>query len=505
MPHDSSFDFIVIGAGSSGCAVAAGLVEREAGSVLVLEAGPSDRWPLVRMPFGLVWTIGSAARDWRYQSTRMPGIGGRSLAIPRGRVIGGSGSINSMVWFRGCRSDFDDWAVPGWGWNDVAPAFDAVEARLAPSRMTGAHPLTEALGGIMANDPQGEVTPEREGGGVWRFNMRNGRRWSSADAFLRPAQEHGAQVLQRTEVHRILIEGDRAAKVELRNGTCLAARKGVILAAGAIGSPEILLRSGIGPASDLRAAGVDVVRDAPEVGENLHDHPGCGIHYAGPGSGYGLTLGHAWTWLSGPVRWLVSGQGVLASPTVEGGLFLDSTGNGGPPDIQSHFIPFNYDWNGRRYVLGAGYFADAVVCRPKSRGRLSMAKDGLSIDLGLFAEPDDFDRLTRGWLRVRRMMAEADFAPHTAPEVYPGKEVQGEDAVQTYIRDHAATAYHPVGTLRMGDYKDAPVGPRLKFRGVDGLWVADASVMPRITSANTNAPSMMIGQRAGQFIAEDAA
>ena len=294
MSHGTTFDFIVIGAGSSGCAVAAGLVAREAGSVLVLEAGPSDRWPLVRMPFGLVWMIGGGSRDWRYHSAEMPGIGGRSLAIPRGRMIGGSGSINSMVWFRGCRSDFDDWSVPGWGWGDVAPAFEAVEARLTPSRLTGAHPLTEALGAILGNDPEGEVTPERESGGVWRFNMRKGRRWSAADAYLRPAQGRGAQVLQCSEVRRILLKGDRVTMVELLDGTILTARKGVILSAGAIGSPEILLRSGIGPADDLRAVGIDVVRDAPGVGENLHDHPGCGIHYAGPGSGYGLTAGHAW-------------------------------------------------------------------------------------------------------------------------------------------------------------------------------------------------------------------
>lgn len=505
MARRTQVDFIVIGAGSAGCAVAAGLVEREAGSVLVLEAGPSDQSPLVRMPFGLVWLMGSKARDWRYRTVEMAGINGRALAVPRGKMIGGSGSINSMVWFRGCRSDFDDWAVPGWGWREVEPAFEAVEKRIVPARMATPHPLTKALGRIFANDPDGELTPERESGGVCRFNMHDGCRWSAADAFLRPALGPHCSVLQNAKVDRIRFGRYRASHVDLADGTTLTAGKGIILSAGAIGSPEILLRSGIGPADDLRRGGIDVVEDIPGVGDNLHDHPACGIHYRGPRSGYGLNARDAWKWLSGPAHWLVWGGGILASPTVEGGLFFDSTGGGGKPDIQSHFIPFNSDWRGRRYVLGSGYFADAVVCRPKSRGRLAMTRDGLSIDFGLFNDEDDLDVLTRGWLRLRALMAQADLAPHAAPEAFPGPEVQSEDSVRAHIRQRAATAYHPVGTLRMGTDDSAPVTARMKLRGVEGLWAADASIMPKITSANTNAPSMMIGHRAGAMIAEDAA
>ena len=282
MSESLEYDVIVIGAGSAGCAAAAGLIEHEVGNVLVLEAGPSDNWPLVKMPFGLIWMMGSKNRDWRYKTVGMKGINGRSLAVPRGKMIGGSGSINSMVWYRGCRSDFDDWNVPGWSWNEVGPTFESVEDRIAPARMETPHPLTRSLGYLLDNDPDADVTPERESSGPCRFNMHRGRRWSAADAFLRPALSKGGEVSKKANVRRILFKGDRAYKVELMDGTLLTAHKGIVLSAGAIGSPEILLRSGVGPADDLSKAGYDIIHDVPCVGENLHDHPGCGIHLFRP-------------------------------------------------------------------------------------------------------------------------------------------------------------------------------------------------------------------------------
>ena len=446
--HSLTYDFIVVGAGSAGCIAAAGLVERGAGSVLVLEAGPSDRWPLVRIPFALIWMIGSKSRDWRYRSAPMSGLGGRTLDIPRGRMIGGSGSINSMVWFRGCRTDFDAWDVPGWGWSDVEPAFEAVEVRLTPTRLATPHPVTEALASIFGDGP---VTPESESAGVWRYNMRTGRRWSAADAFLRPA---GCQVLQNTQVQRLTLKGDHISGVELTDGTHLSARKGVVLAAGAIGSPEILLNSGIGPADDLRAAGIEPVLDVPELGENLHDHPGCGIHYSGPNSGYGLNLRDAPGWLSGPARWLLTGKGVLASPTVEGGMFFNSQNAGGKPDIQSHFMPFLIGWDGRRYIPGSGYFADAVVCRPKSRGRLSLTRNGLSIDLGLFNDPSDLDLLTRGFLRLRTLMDQADNGPP--------QSVRGVPRPRRHLRRRGARPPHRPRRHRLSPGRHPAHGRRQK-------------------------------------------
>ena len=498
------YDYVVIGAGSAGCACAAMLADREAGRVLVVEAGPSDRWPLVRMPFGLVWMMGSRHRDWRFRSVPQTGAGGREIAIPRGRMLGGSGSINSMVWFRGLPADFDGWNLPGWRWSDVAPAFDAVEARLRPARLEGAHPLAEALGGLFpANDPTAIPDPGRESAGVFRFNLHRGRRWSAADAYLRPAMDRGVTVLTGREVARIGIAGDRADRVIFADGSEVRAARGIVLSAGSIGSPAILLASGLGPADDLRAAGIDPVADLPGVGANLHDHPGVGLHFMGPGSGYGLDPSLALRWLAAPLGWALRGRGILASPTVEGGAFFAASGDGAP-DIQSHFIPFLLGWDGRKYRRGRGYFADAVVCRPRSRGALRLGRAGLEIDLGLFRDEADLDLLTRGWLRLRALMAEAPFGRHAAPEVYPGPTVT-EETARDHVRTHAGTAYHPVGTLRMGTDLGAPVTPDLALRGVRGLWVADASVMPAVTSANTNAPSMMIGHRAGEIIAAAAA
>ena len=501
MPAQSAeYDFIVIGAGSAGCAVAHGLAG--AGRVAVVEAGKSDRHPLVKMPFGLIWIIGSK-RDWRLKSAPMPGVNGRSIKIPRGKMLGGSSSINSMVWFRGRADDFDGWSVPGWGWAEVEPAFEEVEALLTPSQLETPHPLVSALTHLFGANTPAAPTPERESAGVFRFNMRDGRRWSAADAFLRPAERQGVDVLTGRHVSNIGFDGRVASCINFKDGTKLFAKKGIILSAGAIGSPEILLKSGIGPQADLETCGIDCVMDVPEVGANLHDHPGVGLHFAGAGSGYGLSLGQAMTWLAAPIRYVMGRRGVFASPTVEGGMFYSSTG-AGVPDVQTHFIPFFMNHAGSRFAPGEGYFADVCVCRPKSRGELRLTPSGLLIDLGVLSHPDDLDTMVRGIGRLRRLLEEAPFGAHRAREVHPGAAKSSDADLKDYIRSSAGTAYHPVGTLRMGQ-GDAPVTPRLAMRGFENLWVADASVMPQVTSANTNAPCMMIGHRAAKMILEDCA
>ncbi|MGR3491257.1 MAG: GMC family oxidoreductase, partial [Shimia sp.] len=276
-------DYIVVGAGSAGSVLAAELTRREAGSVLVLEAGASERHPLVTMPLGLTWLMGSR-RDWSWRTAPMEAAGGRSIAVPRGKMVGGSGSINSMVWFRGRAKDFDAWDIDGWRAGDVEEAFTAVEDKLRPTPLTGAHPLAQALATMLpANDPH--PTPDVESAGVFRHNMKNGRRWSAADAFLRPS---AAEVRTAAPVDCLLWDGDRAAGVRLADGTEIAAAKGVVLCAGSLASPAILMRSGIGAAGDLMRLEIDPRLDAPEVGENLHDHPGVGLHFEGPATGYGL-------------------------------------------------------------------------------------------------------------------------------------------------------------------------------------------------------------------------
>lgn len=507
MGNDTAFDFIVIGGGSAGCAVAAGLAKCDIGTVLVLEAGGSDRSPLVKIPMGLVRLMGHKKKDWQFMSTPQKGLDDRQIKIPRGRLLGGSGSINSMVWFRGCRTDFDDWALPQWESRQVMDAFEEVENNTRPARLENPHPLSDAIAGYFGqNNPHDPPTPERHSGAVTHHNLHDGRRWSAVDAFLRPAMETGRITIKtRCRTDYIRFDQDRASAVILADGTEFQASKGIILSAGSIGSPEILMRSGIGDAADLRKLGIDPVVDCQDVGRNLHDHPTIPIHYAGPGSGYGIGFGQITTWLMAPFQYAARRRGPWASPTVEACAFFAATDDEQAPEFQMHFLPFMIGWKDRRVVTGQGYLADVCLCQPKSRGALTLTDKNPAakpnVDLGLFNDKRDLERMVIGFRRLRQIMSDIPFGRHHAPEAFPGETVTTDDQIKTYIKARAGTAYHPVGTLRMGDDAEAPVTPELAVRGIDGLWVADASVMPRITSANTNAPSMMIGHRAAEFIA----
>ncbi|MEO0401626.1 MAG: GMC family oxidoreductase N-terminal domain-containing protein [Pseudomonadota bacterium] len=489
------FDHIVVGGGSAGCAVAARLAERPNARVCVIEAGPSDADIRVKVPFGLVNLLNSDTRNWKRKTVAMASAGGRQVAVPRGRMLGGSGSINSMVWFRGTRADFDAWAVPGWDSDTVWAAYDAIEGRMTPARLPHPHPLSEAFGRIFAaNDPNAPPTPERQSAGVFHCNMRNGARWSAADGFLRPSH---ADVITNAEVDEITFDGMRATGVRLRDGRTVTAHAGVVLSAGSIESPMILMRSGIGPVADLHAAGVDVRLDAPEVGANLHDHPGFGLHFKGRGSGYGLTLAQLPAWALSPFQWLIARSGRLTSNTVEAGAFYSVTDND-TPEIQTHFLPFMMGWQGRAVVWGAGYFADVCLCQPRSRGRLRIGADRYTplIDLNLFGDETDLNMMVHAVLKLRDLLKSADFGARRADEAFPGADVTGS-ALRDMIKMRAGTAYHPVGTLALG----GPLDAQGTVKGTQNLWVADASVMPRITSANTNAPSMMIGWQIGGHVA----
>lgn len=478
--------------------LAAELARREAGSVILLEAGPHDRHPLVQIPMGLIWMMGSA-RDWRYQTTPQPSAGGRQIKVPRGRMIGGSGSINSMVWFRGRKDDFDNWNVPGWAFADVEPAFEAVEALLQPTRLANPHPLTEGLSQIFVNTVP---SPERESSGVFSYNLVKGRRNSAAKAAL--SRYPAIEVKTGAEVDRLIWDGDRAVGAALVDGSEIRVARGVVLAAGSIGSPSILMRSGIGPKDHLKSLDIDCRQNAEDIGENLHDHPGVGLHFEGPASGYGLEPRQWLSWAMAPLSYALNKSGPLASPTVEGGMFFNARGDSNVPDVQSHFIPFHMAHKGRRFQMKSGYFADVCLCRPKSRGRLRLAskdpKAAPLIDLGLLSDASDLDTMAAGIERLRDLLKSADFQERRAPESHPTDAIQG-DALKQHIRSSCGTAYHPVGTIKLG----GPLTSRLSVSGVENLWVADASIMPAVTSANTNAPSMMIGWKGAEFISEDAA
>lgn len=490
------FDHIIVGAGSAGCALAASLAEQTQGTICVLEAGPSDDDFRVRMPFGLVNLLGGP-RDWARRTVAQAALDGRQVSVPRGRMVGGSGSINSMVWFRGRADDFDGWKVPGWTWSDVAPAFDAVEARVQPRRLAHPHPLAEAFGMAFGGNPMDAPTPERESAGVVHLNLHDGRRRSAADAFLRPAMETGRVTLMTgAEVDHLTLNGLTATGVTLRDGRSLTARAGVILSAGSIETPMILMRSGLGPGRALQEHGIEVLRDMPAIGANLHDHPAIGLHFAGPGSGYGLTLAQAPQWALAPFSYGLAKRGPFASPTVEACAFFRALPGQGAPDAQCHFIPFMIGWKGRAITLGAGYFADVTVSRPRSRGRLTLGRDRFdpAIDLNLLADPQDRAVMTHGITRLRAILRDAPLGKHRATEGHPGDKAD----LDQFITQGCATAYHPVGTVALG----TALNPDLSVKGIANLWVADASVMPNVTSANTNAPSMMIGWRAGALVAQ---
>ena len=501
------FDFVIIGAGSAGCAVAKGLCDANVGTVCVLEAGPSDAVPQVKVPFGLLYTMGSG-RDWRFKSTTQKDAAGRNLKVNRGRMIGGSSSINSMVWFRGRQDDFDNWNLPGWDRADVVQNFEQVEAEIQPQRLPDPHALSEAFGRTLGSNGLAPPTPERESAGVFHTNMRNGRRWSAADAFLRPAQQTGrCEVLTGANVDKIGFEDNHARIVILVDGRVIRARRGIVLSAGSIGSPAILMRSGVGPAQHLQDMGIDVMHDAAGVGANLHDHPAVGVHHAGPNSGYGLTARQMPAWMLSPLQWLIARKGRMTSNFVEAGAFFRAAPIGADgdnrPDVQTHFIPYMLGYQGKTITIGSGFWADVCVCRPVSRGRLLLTSrnplDAPDIDLGILRDGADLAVLVAGLKRLRTILASAPFQAHNAPEVHPAQAVSSDDEIKDYVRNNCATAYHPIGTLAMG-VGPQPVGPDLKVKQVDGLWVADASVMPQITSANTNAPSMMIGHAAAKFI-----
>ena len=501
------FDFVVIGAGSSGCAVTFGLAQKNAGTIGVLEAGPTNAVPQVKIPFGLAYTRGSK-RDWQFLSTPQTALGGRRINVTRGKMLGGSSSINSMVWFRGRRDDFDNWQVPGWSGADVEADFEAIEERLAPRRFANPHPTSEAFALSLGDNGHAPPTPEREGAGVFHLNLHDGARWSAADGLLEPAKKTGnVSVVTGANVDCIEFENGDARTVHLTDGRIVTARRGVILSAGSIGSPSILMRSGIGPAQHLRDLGIEVQSDSPRVGQNLHDHPAVGLHMRGPNSGYGLALNQFPHWAISPFNWLLRREGRLTSNIVESGAFFRASpieGDGDDrPDCQSHFIPFNVGYKGYFITWGSGYSADVNVCRPFSRGQLTLSSSDPNeqpqVDLGLLTDQRDVEILKYGVKKLRTMLDRAPFESHRASEVYPGRDVQSDEGIEEFVRDRCATAYHPVGTLTMGE-GDAPVSPELAVNGVGGLWVADASIMPAVTSANTNAPSMMIGYRAAGMI-----
>ena len=526
-----SFDYVVVGGGSAGCVLAARLSEDERATVCLIEAGPRDRNPFIHIPAALFTLMRHKTLNWRYQTAPQVRMGGASVYVPRGRVLGGSSSINGMVYVRGHPHDYDDWAAagnPGWGWDDVLPYFvkaerneqfgdDPLHGDSGPLNVTFVDRpsplhdvLREAASELQYRHTEDFNGPEQDGFGIHQVTQKNGRRWSTAAAYLGPArQRRNLRIVTGAQARRVLFDGARATGVEITQDGAAAsilARREVVLAAGAIASPQILMLSGIGDVAALAAHGIPAVRNLPGVGANLQDHIATRIECDSPSTvPYGVSLRtiprHAWQ----VAQYLMFRRGFWTSNLVEGGGFIRTRTGLDRPDIQIVFVPGKRGQNGRLLGWGHGFSLSAVLLRPESRGAIRLASADPHaapvIDPRFFAEPVDLQVLIHGYREIRRLMQSSAFAPYRGRELTPGRELDDE-ALADWVRDTATTIFHPVGTCRMGPDGDAAavVDAALRVRGVEGLRVADASVMPTIVGGNTNAPVIMIAEKAADLI-----
>ncbi len=517
-----AFDHIVVGAGSSGAAVAAGLAAHGDTSVLLLEAGPRDRDPRIRVPAAAT-QLWFGPLDWSFETTPQAALGGRVDAWPRGRVLGGSSSVNAMMYVRGMDADYDGWAAAGaTGW-DAAAMTENFRALEDDDRGVAAH---RGVGGPIRIEQQRSPRPVTEtfldaceelglprvadyhldvdGCSLTAVTQRNGRRWSAADAFLREPIA-GLTIRSGVEVSRVVIEGGRAVGVEVvvdgRRRFARADRE-VVLSAGSIQSPLLLQRSGIGPADELRALDIEVVADRPSVGENLQDHVVSGI-VAGTAGGslYGADRDPR-----ALLRWLRHHDGPLSSNIAEAIAFL-RTRVDELPDIELIAIPAATTDHGRVRYPRHGVTIGAILLRPASRGRVSLSPDPTApprIDPATFTDPegDDLARLIDGVAFVQRLVTESTALGGVVEQLIdPPAVLADREAIAAHIRATAQTLYHPVGTCRMGSDTDAVVDPELRVNGVGGLRVVDASVMPTLVRGHTHAPALAIGMRGVELIA----
>ena len=525
-------DYVIVGAGSAGCALAYRLSEAGA-SVLVVEYGGSDVGPLIQMPGALSFPMNMKRYDWGYWSEPEPHLGGRRLACPRGKVIGGSSSINGMVYVRGHAKDFDAWeamGASGWSYADVLPYYKRMETwdpaghggdaswrgsdgPLHVTRGKRDNPLVQAFvqagrqaGYQLTDDYNGQ---QQEGFGPMEHTIHKGARWSAAKAYLRPALQRKNCNLIRGLARKIVFSGRRAVGVELLAGGGLKtvrAKREVILASSSINSPKLLMLSGIGPAAHLAAHGIEIVADRPGVGQNLQDHLEVYIQMAAsqPVSlfKYWNVFGKAWVGL----QWALTRGGPGASNQFESAGFIRSAVGVEYPDLQFHFLPIAVRYDGKAASEGHGFQAHIGPMRSPSRGAVTLRsakpEDSPKITFNYMSTEKDWIDFRCGIRLTREIFAQEAFRPFVKHEIQPGFELQTDAQIDEFIRAHAESAYHPCGTCKMGAVDDplAVVDPQTNVIGVEGLRVVDSSIFPQITNGNLNGPSIMVGDKASDLI-----
>ena len=523
-------EYVIIGAGSAGCAIAYRLAEAGR-KVIVIEHGGTDAGPFIQMPAALSYPMNMSRYDWGFSSEPEPHLGGRRLATPRGKVIGGSSSINGMVYVRGHAGDYDHWAeagAQGWAYADVLPYFRRMEnwhggdnadgwrgdsGPLHISRGPRTNPLTRAFteAGRQAGYPLTEDYNGRqqEGFGAFEATIWKGQRWSAANAYLKPAKKTGNVEVVQALAQRIVIKDGVATGVEvLRKGRVevIEAQAEVIIAASAINSPKLLMLSGIGPAAHLAEHGIEVVADRPGVGRNLQDHLEMYIQMAATKP---VSLYTYWNLLGKAAlgaQWLFTRKGLAASNQFESTGFIRSRPGIRYPDVQFHFLPLAVRYDGKVAAGGHGFQAHVGPMRSPSRGAITLKS----------ADPNEAPRIVfnymsteQDWIDFRKcirltreIFAQEAFAPYRGRELQPGSDAQSDAALDDAIREHAESAYHPCGTCKMGAADDpmAVVDPQTHVIGVDRLRVADSSIFPQITNGNLNGPSILVGEKASDHI-----
>jgi len=524
------FDYIVVGGGSAGCVLAARLSADPDVRVALLEAGGRDSNVLIHVPAGLALLAKTGTANWSFDTVPQKGLNGRPGWQPRGKVLGGSSSVNAMIYIRGHRADYDHWADEGnagWSYADVLPYFRRAEhnerlagefhgtdgplnvmdlrspsiyneAFVAAGREAG-YPVTDDFNGA-----------EQEGVGAYQVTHRNGERFSAAKAYLTPnLGRPNLTVITGAHTTRVLFEGRRAVGVEFRRAGRLEqarARHEVLLCAGALQSPQVLLLSGVGPGAELIRHGIGVVHDLPGVGRNLHDHIDAVQVVAAPQlkETFGLSGAALLRVLAGIREWRARRSGMLTTNFAETGAFIKSDASEPIPDLQLHFVIAKLIDHGRQTVFGHGYSAHVCVLRPQSRGSVTLASaDPFAaprIDPNFLDHPDDLRRLVRGFRLMREILNQPSLARLGGREHARSAQATTDAQIEQFIRDHGDTIYHPVGTCRMGRGELDVVDAELRVHGLQGLRVVDASIMPRIIGGNTNAPVIMVAEKAADMI-----